>query len=69
MGTILQAAIKAGNVESNRFHSIFGIAVGRRLTLQWLFPQEKATFHGLQKVRVYSENALCAGVTRNAKRG
>jgi hypothetical protein len=24
----------------------------------WLFPQEKATFHGTEKVYMYSENAL-----------
>ena len=39
-------------------YSVFGIAVDRRKTLKWLFPQEKATFHNPEKVYVYSENAL-----------
>jgi hypothetical protein len=38
--------------------SIFGIGVDRKHTLKWLFPQEKATFDGSQKVYMYSENAL-----------
>ena len=42
-------------------YSVFGIAVDRRKTLKWLFPQEKATFHNPEKVYVYSENALIAG--------
>jgi uncharacterized protein YndB with AHSA1/START domain len=29
-------------------YSIFGIAVGRKHTLKWLFPQEKATFNALR---------------------
>ena len=41
-------------------YSIFGIAVDRKHTLKWLFPQEKATFQCSQKVYVYSENALRA---------
>jgi hypothetical protein len=39
-------------------YSIFGIAVDRSHALKWLFPQEKVTFHGSQKVYAYSENAL-----------
>ena len=39
-------------------YSIFGIGVDRKHILKWLFPQEKATFHGSKKVYVYSENAL-----------
>ena len=39
-------------------YSVFGIAVDRRKTLKWLFPQEKATFHNPEKVYVYSENAI-----------
>ena len=38
-------------------HSIFGIAVDRKHTLKWLFPQEKATYQCTQEVSVYSENA------------
>jgi hypothetical protein len=37
---------------------VFGIGVGRKHALKWLFPQEKATFHRAQKVYVYSETAL-----------
>jgi hypothetical protein len=43
------------------FYSIFGIGVDRKHTLKWLFPQEKATFHGTEKVYMYSENALAQG--------
>jgi hypothetical protein len=32
--------------------------VDRKHALKWLFPQEKATFRGSQKVYMYSENAL-----------
>jgi hypothetical protein len=39
-------------------YSIFGITVDRIHALKWFFPQEKATFHGVQKVYAYSENAL-----------
>jgi hypothetical protein len=39
-------------------YSIFGIGVDRKHILKWLFPQEKATFHGSKKVYMYSENAL-----------
>ena len=39
-------------------YRIFGIGVDRKHTLKWLFPQEKATFHGTEKVYMYSENAL-----------
>jgi hypothetical protein len=39
-------------------YSIFGIGVDRKHTPKWLFPQEKATFHGAEKVYMYSENAL-----------
>jgi len=39
-------------------YSIFGIGVDRKHTLKWLFPQEKATYHGTEKVYMYSENAL-----------
>ncbi|MGD0891303.1 MAG: hypothetical protein ABR923_07190 [Terracidiphilus sp.] len=38
-------------------YSIFGIGVDRKHTLKWLFLQEKATFHGTEKVYMYSENA------------
>jgi hypothetical protein len=38
-------------------YCIFGIGVDRKHTLKWLFPQEKATFHGTEKVYMYSENA------------
>ena len=38
-------------------YSIFGIGADRKHTLKWLFPQEKATFHGTEKVYMYSENA------------
>jgi N-carbamoylputrescine amidase len=38
--------------------SIFGIGVDRKHALKWLFPQEKATLRGSQKVYMYSENAL-----------
>jgi hypothetical protein len=31
-------------------YSIFRIAVNRKQTLKWLFPQEKATFDGLQEI-------------------
>jgi thermostable 8-oxoguanine DNA glycosylase len=41
-----------------RDYSIFGIGVDRKHILKWLFPQEKATFHGSKKVYMYSENAL-----------
>jgi hypothetical protein len=39
-------------------HSIFGIGVDRKHVLKWLLSKEKATLHTLQKVYVYSENAL-----------
>jgi hypothetical protein len=39
-------------------YSIFGIGVDRKHILKWLFSKEKATLHALQKVYVYSENAL-----------
>jgi hypothetical protein len=39
-------------------YSIFGITVDRRQSTQWISPQGKATFKVLQKVYVYSENAL-----------
>jgi hypothetical protein len=42
-------------------YSIFGIAVDRKHSFKWLFPQEKATFQCTQKVYVYSENALDVG--------
>ena len=42
----------------SKSYSIFGIGVDRKHTLKWLFPQEKATFHGTEKVYMYSENAL-----------
>ena len=38
-------------------YSIFGIGVDRMHTPRLLFHQEKATFHGSQKVYVNSENA------------
>jgi hypothetical protein len=40
------------------------MGVDRKHTLKWLFPQEKATFHGTEKVHMYSENAL--GVQKTA---
>jgi hypothetical protein len=43
---------------SLRGYSIFGIGVDRKHVLKWLFSKEKATLHALQKVYVYSENAL-----------
>jgi thermostable 8-oxoguanine DNA glycosylase len=46
------------SIETVGLYSIFGIAVDRKHVLKWLFHQEKATFHGSQKVYVYSENAL-----------
>jgi hypothetical protein len=61
------------NLLKLHIYSIFGIAVDRKQILKWLFPQEKATFYGSQKVYTYSENALvtmpidihhlCAGQT------
>ena len=39
-------------------YSIFGIGVDRKHVIKWLFSKEKATLHVLQKVYVYSENAL-----------
>jgi hypothetical protein len=55
----------------SKSYSIFGIGVDRKHALKWLFhprgPRKqvlvcgvrvKATFHGPQKVYVYSENAL-----------
>ena len=41
-----------------RRYSIFGIGVDRKHLLKWLLSKEKATLHALQKVHVYSENAL-----------
>jgi hypothetical protein len=39
-------------------YNIFGIDVDRKHTLKWLFPQDKATFHGAQEVHVFSVNAI-----------
>jgi Spy/CpxP family protein refolding chaperone len=50
--------IGGSSAPSKPGYSIFGIAVDRSHALKWLFLQEKATFHGSQKVYVYSENAL-----------
>jgi hypothetical protein len=47
-------------------YSLFGIAMDRRHTSEWIFPQEKATFHNLQRVYVYSENALVRQLPRQA---
>jgi hypothetical protein len=48
----------AASFMQSEIYSIFGIGVDRKHTLKWLFPQEKATFHGAEKVYMYSENAL-----------
>jgi hypothetical protein len=42
-------------------YSIFGIDVDRRNIAKWLFPQEKAAFHGPKEDYMYSENALATG--------
>jgi hypothetical protein len=48
--------LAGGNFVDAEF-SIFGIGVDRKHVLKWLFPK-KATLHALQKVYLYSENAL-----------
>jgi len=41
---------RAGVADSARWtYSIFGIAVDRKHTLKWLFPQKKPPFTALQK--------------------
>jgi hypothetical protein len=49
--------------------SIFGIGVDRKHILKWLFPQEKATFHGSKQVYMYSENALISTAYGPLRRG
>jgi hypothetical protein len=49
---------RANEQDEQEPYSIFGIGVDQKHTLKWIFSQEKATFHGSQKVYVYSKNAL-----------
>jgi hypothetical protein len=45
------------------------IAVNRRLTLKWLFPQEKATFGETQKDYMYSGTASSDGQSAEQNAG
>jgi hypothetical protein len=48
---------------------ILGIGVGRKRAFKWLFLREKTTFHGSQKVYMYSEKALPRSYLSGARRG